>query len=98
MIREAIADIVAGRCLDESGASSVMSEIMGGEATPAQIAALVVALRLRGETVDELVGFARAMRSHAVRIDPGAELDTCGTGGDGSGSFNISSQRPKPDA
>jgi anthranilate phosphoribosyltransferase len=90
MIREAIADIVAGRCLDESGASSVMSEIMGGEATPAQIAALVVALRLRGETVDELVGFARAMRSHAVRIDPGAELDTCGTGGDGSGSFNIS--------
>jgi len=71
-----------------------MAEVLAGECTDAQIAALLVALRMKGETVDELVGFARAIRSMAVRIDAGLDgeplLDTCGTGGDGQSTFNIS--------
>jgi anthranilate phosphoribosyltransferase len=90
MIRDAIASIVAGRSLDTSDASRVMSEVMDGDATPAQIAALVVGLRMKGETPDEIAGLAMAMRGRSVHIDPAADLDTCGTGGDGSQSFNIS--------
>jgi anthranilate phosphoribosyltransferase len=90
MIREAIAEIVAGRSLKTDEAARVMDEVMQGEATPAQIAAFAVALAMKGETPDEMVGLARTMLANAVRIDPGAELDTCGTGGDGSHSFNIS--------
>ncbi len=90
MIRDAIATLVSGRSLNSSAASSVMSEVMDGEATPAQIAAFVVALRTKGETAEEVAGLASAMLSRAIRIDAGAELDTCGTGGDGSRSFNIS--------
>ena len=90
MIRDAIATIVAGRSLDMPDASRVMDEIMQGEATPAQVAAFVVGLRMKGETPGEIAGLAMAMRARAVQIDPGAELDTCGTGGDGSQSFNIS--------
>lgn len=72
-----------------------MSVILRGEATTAQIAAFLAALRLKGETVNELVGFARAMREHAVAVETGLEngealLDTCGTGGDGAATFNIS--------
>jgi anthranilate phosphoribosyltransferase len=64
---------------------------MDGEATPALLAALLVALRMRGETVDELAGFATAMRERVLRVDaPEGAIDTCGTGGDGSGTFNIS--------
>jgi len=67
-----------------------MDEVMQGEATASQIAAFAVALTMKGETPHEMVGLARAMLANAMRIDPGAELDTCGTGGDGSHSFNIS--------
>jgi anthranilate phosphoribosyltransferase len=64
---------------------------MDGEATPAQLAALLVALRMRGETIDELAGFAAAMRDRVLRVEaPEGTVDTCGTGGDGSGTFNIS--------
>jgi len=90
MIREAIATVVSGRSLDSVEAAAVMRQIMEGEATPAQIAALVVAMRIKGETPEELTGFAEAMLSRAMRIECGAELDTCGTGGDSSQSFNIS--------
>jgi anthranilate phosphoribosyltransferase len=64
---------------------------MDGEATPSQLAALLVALRMRGETVEELAGFASAMRDRALRVEaPEGAVDTCGTGGDGSNTFNIS--------
>ena len=64
---------------------------MDGEATPAQLAALLVALRMRGETVEELAGFASAMRDRVLRVEaPEGAIDTCGTGGDGSNTFNIS--------
>jgi anthranilate phosphoribosyltransferase len=69
-----------------------MSEIMQGEATPAQLAAFITALRMKGETAAEIAGCARIMRENAIRVRPQrADLvDTCGTGGDGSGTFNIS--------
>jgi len=91
MIKEAIAALVSGRSLAADDAAQVMEEIMRGEATPAQFGAFVTALRLKGETVDEIVGLARTMRARAipVMID-GLVVDTCGTGGDGSQTFNIS--------
>lgn len=68
-----------------------MEEILSGEATPAQLAAFLTALRMKGETVDEIAGMARVMRSRACRVPfDGALLDTCGTGGDHSNSFNVS--------
>ena len=93
-IREAIDAIVThGRALSEAEAADVMREIMSGQATPAQIGAFLVALRLKGETVDEITGMARVMREHALTV-PAAGLsglvDTCGTGGDASGTFNVS--------
>jgi len=92
MLREAIARMVAGEHLDEQTAEAVMGSIMEGEATPAQVGALLVGLRMKGETVGEITGFARAMRARAHRIDFPHPLlaDTCGTGGDGAGTFNIS--------
>lgn len=99
MIKEAIARVVAGENLPESEMVAVMSEIMGGEATPAQIAAFITALRLKGETVEEISGAVRVMREKATAVTPftAAELaggqalvDTCGTGGDSSGTFNVS--------
>ncbi|MBN1855338.1 MAG: anthranilate phosphoribosyltransferase [Dehalococcoidia bacterium] len=90
MIRDAIGALATGRSLDATETACVMREIMQGDATPAQIGAFVMGLRMKGETADEIAGMARAMLSCAVRIDPGADLDTCGTGGDGSRSFNIS--------
>ena len=75
--------------MDEARAA--MGSVMDGEATPAQLAALLVALRMRGETVEELAGFAAAMRERVVRVDaPHGAIDVVGTGGDGSGTFNIS--------
>src|SRR5258708_25662402 len=67
-----------------------MATIMDGEATPAQIGALLAGLAARGETEDEVVGFARAMRDRALPILARGAVDTCGTGGDGAGTFNIS--------
>ncbi len=91
-IREAIDAIVSdGRALSEAEAADVMREIMSGEATPAQIGAFLVALRLKGETADEVTGMARVMREHALPVDaPEGVVDTCGTGGDASGTFNVS--------
>jgi anthranilate phosphoribosyltransferase len=87
--------VLDGQDLDAGEAAAAMSAILHGEATTAQIAAFLAALRLKGETAEELVGFARAMRAHAVAVETGLEdgaelLDTCGTGGDGAGTFNIS--------
>src|SRR3990172_5429334 len=92
MIVEAISKVVERGDLSYEEARSVMGEIMEGRATEAQIASLITALRMKGETIDEIAGFARAMREHAQAVVPrsGELLDTCGTGGDGSGTFNIS--------
>jgi anthranilate phosphoribosyltransferase len=91
MIREAIAALVDGRSLTEAEAAAVIEEIMSGEATPAQFGAFVTALRLKGETVDEIAGMARVMREKARRVHvEGVLLDTCGTGGDARGTFNVS--------
>ena len=91
MIREAIEAVVNGESLSFEDAAQVMNEIMSGEATPAQFGAFVTALRLKGETVDEIAGMALVMREHSLHVEvDGALVDTCGTGGDGSGTFNIS--------
>ena len=92
-IKAAIARVVEGHTLSQEEAAAAMDAIMVGEATESQIASLVTALRLRGETEAEIAGFAQTMRRHARRVELPADLpvvDTCGTGGDGSGSFNIS--------
>jgi anthranilate phosphoribosyltransferase len=91
MIKEAISLLVSGQSLTEEQASAVMQEIMNGEATPAQFGAFVTALRLKGETTDEIVGLAKTMRAKALAVFTNAPVvDTCGTGGDGSQTFNIS--------
>jgi len=92
MIREAIEALVnERRDVTEDEAAGAMRAIFSGQATPAQIAAFLIALRIKGETVDEIVGMARVMRQMALRVDvEGPLLDTCGTGGDGSGTFNVS--------
>ena len=91
MIKEAIAQLVGGHSLTMDEASTVMNEIMEGTATPAQFGAFVTALRCKGETVDEIAGFARIMRAKALRVNLSEPVvDTCGTGGDGHGTFNIS--------
>src|SRR5437764_7223861 len=77
--------------LNPADAEQAMLAILGGDASTAQIAAFLVALRVKGETAGELLGFARAMRAKSQRVEiEGPLLDTCGTGGDGSGTFNIS--------
>jgi anthranilate phosphoribosyltransferase len=92
MIKDAIAKLADRASLTEQEAESVMLEIMDGAATPAQIAAYLMGLRLKGETVEEIAGSVRAMRAKAIRIAVGDPLvvDTCGTGGDGAHTFNIS--------
>jgi anthranilate phosphoribosyltransferase len=90
-VRAALGAVVEGRTLTVNEARDAMGSVMDGEATPALLAALLVALRMRGETVDELTGFATAMRERATRVEaPDGAIDTCGTGGDASGTFNIS--------
>jgi anthranilate phosphoribosyltransferase len=90
-VRAALASVVDGGTLTLDEARAAMGSVMDGEATPALLAALLVALRMRGETVDELAGFASAMRDRSLKVDaPDGSIDTCGTGGDGSGTFNIS--------
>ena len=91
MIRDAIVALVDGRSLTEEEAAACMEEIMSDQATPAQFGAFVVALRLKGESVDEIAGMARVMREKALPISlQGPLLDTCGTGGDAKGTFNVS--------
>ena len=90
-VRAALASVIDGRTLSMDEARLAMGSVMDGEATPSQLAALLVALRMRGETVDELAGFATAMRQRVLRVDaPEGAIDVVGTGGDGSGTFNIS--------
>ncbi len=106
MIKEAIAKAVDRKNLNEAEMMLAMDEVMGGKATPAQIAAFITALRMKGETVSEITGAARVMRDRAtpirvgkgvldidrddINIDQETILDTCGTGGSGTNSFNIS--------
>jgi anthranilate phosphoribosyltransferase len=94
MMKEAIAKVVAGTDLSEAEMVGVMEVIMGGEATQAQIGAFITALRIKGETVDEITGAARVMRAKATKVhgvgEGGILVDTCGTGGDSSGTFNVS--------
>lgn len=91
MIKEAIRMLVEGHSLTIEQAKGVMGEIMRGEATPAQFGAFVTALRLKGETVDEIVGMAEIMREKAIHVKVNEPVvDTCGTGGDAAGTFNIS--------
>ena len=100
---EAIRRVIEGRHLSRDEAESVMRGIMSGASTDAQIAAFLTALRMKGETVEELTGFALVMREKAARVRPRADVaaalsgtdremlvDTCGTGGDATGTFNIS--------
>ncbi len=84
--------LLAGESLDSLQARAAMNALIDGAATDAQAGAFLAALRVRGETVPELVGFASAMRARAVKVRPKRRplIDTCGTGGDGSGTFNIS--------
>ena len=97
-IKEAIAKIIERHSLTEKEMENVMEEIMTGAATPAQVSSFITALRMKGETVAEIIGAARVMRQKATRIEVGFEpgqnseilVDTCGTGGDGSHTFNIS--------
>ena len=92
VISETIDRLLAGDALSAGDTEAAVGLVMRGEADPAQIAGLLVALRAKGETVDELVGAARAMRAHVVAVRPERDdlVDTAGTGGDGSGTFNIS--------
>lgn len=90
-IKEAIVKIVEGGTLNEAEAAAAMIDIVGGVATPAQIGAFATALRMKGETVDEITGLARAMRDYSTRVHlEGDVADLVGTGGDASNSFNIS--------
>jgi anthranilate phosphoribosyltransferase len=93
VIKDVIARAVEGRDVEPEAMERAMDALFRGEATAAQIAALLVALRMKGETASEVAAAARAMRRHAIGVrvsTPGPILDTCGTGGDGAGSFNIS--------
>jgi len=91
-IREAIDKLVNRVNLSEEQTTAVMNQIMTGEATPLQVASFLTALRMKGETVEEITGAARVMRekAHRVKVSDKLVLDTCGTGGDRKGTFNIS--------
>ncbi|MFP6777394.1 MAG: anthranilate phosphoribosyltransferase, partial [Alphaproteobacteria bacterium] len=90
-IRALIAHVAGGNSLSVEQAERAFDIMMAGEATPAQMGGLLMALRVRGETVDEITGGAKAMRARAETIDaPEGAIDTCGTGGDAKGTFNVS--------
>ncbi|MEC8745129.1 MAG: anthranilate phosphoribosyltransferase, partial [Pseudomonadota bacterium] len=91
-IQAAIAQVVAGQSLSRADMETVMRTVMQGEATEAQIGGLLVGLRMKGETIDEIVGAASVMRSLAtpVDIDTDGLIDLAGTGGDGANLFNVS--------
>ena len=106
MIKKAISKVVRGDDLTEEEMGAAMEEIMTGKATPAQIGSFITALRIKGETVDEITGAARVMRAKAekiylnnhmvnvdrdeINVEDETVLDTCGTGGDGTNTFNVS--------
>lgn len=92
MIQTQLKHAIEGATFSEKEAHSIMDHIMTGKVSSNQIASLLTILRMRGETVDELTGFAKSMRKHAVQFPQPLEdaVDTCGTGGDDSGTFNIS--------
>jgi anthranilate phosphoribosyltransferase len=91
-VQEALARLLDGHDLTQAQARAVMDEVMSGEATPAQIGGFLVALRLKGETADEIAGCAEAMRAHVLAVRPARKdlVDTAGTGGDGARTINIS--------
>jgi anthranilate phosphoribosyltransferase len=90
-LRPLLARVAAGHRLSEAEAEAAFEIIMSGNATPSQMGGLLMGMRVRGESVDEITGAARIMRSKAVTITaPPGTIDTCGTGGDGSGTFNVS--------
>jgi anthranilate phosphoribosyltransferase len=90
-LSEAIEQLLGGRALTREQARDVMDQVMAGEATTAQIAGVLIALRAKGETVEEMTGFVDSMRAHATPLEvPEGTIDTCGTGGDRAGTFNIS--------
>lgn len=91
VVKAAIAQVMSGGSLTTDDAHAAMAQVMDGEATQAQLGGLLLALRQRGETIDELTGFALAMRERVLAVSaPEGAIDTCGTGGDGSKTFNIS--------
>ena len=91
MIQQAIKNVVEGKHLNFDEAKAAMGQIMAGEATPAQIAALLTGLRMKGESIDEISGCAAAMRASGLRLHHDGEvLEIVGTGGDGAFTFNIS--------
>ena len=88
---QVLSTLLAGRPLSEDDAAAAMTEIMEGNASPAQIAGFVIALRAKGESLDELVGLVKTMRDFSEKVTvTGEVLDTCGTGGDRTGTFNVS--------
>ena len=90
-IQQGIQSAVDGVDLSQSEAADVMAQIMGGEATEAQFGSFVTALRMKGETPEEIAGMASVMRDVSLHVNSGVEtVDTCGTGGDAKGWFNIS--------
>src|SRR5580693_1750377 len=90
--RALLARVASGERLDEESAAAAFDAMMSGNATPAQMGGFLMALRVRGETVEEITGAARTMRAKALAVEaPGDAIDIVGTGGDGQGSFNISS-------
>ena len=92
MITEALKKVIEFKDLNEEEAEAVMKEIMSGNAKPTQIAAILTALRMKGETIEEITAFAKIMREFSLKINPDVPklLDTCGTGGDNLNTFNIS--------
>jgi anthranilate phosphoribosyltransferase len=88
---EAIEQLLQGTALARHQARDVMDQVMAGEVTTGQLAGLLIALRAKGETVEEMTGFVESMRAHATPLElPAGAIDTCGTGGDRAGTFNIS--------
>jgi anthranilate phosphoribosyltransferase len=95
MIKNVLPKLLRRENLSQAEAESAMTDIMGGTATQAQIGGYLIALRMKGETVDEIIGSARGMRAHATHVEPKSKAtetlyDTAGTGGDGAGTFNVS--------